>query len=127
MTTPLFIDGAFVVGDDGARAGGVLIEGGHIAAVAYTDDERAALRTRAGEAVDGSGHWLMPGLIDAHAHAYFALLRGTENSLPLELWSLYTTLYGRAIRRGDDPRGDPTRRRETDFAAASPGRSITRR
>jgi 5-methylthioadenosine/S-adenosylhomocysteine deaminase len=39
---------------------------------------------------------LIPGLIDAHAHGYATLLRGTDNSLPLELWALYTTLYGRA-------------------------------
>ena len=57
----------------------------------------AALRARAAEVVDASGHWLMPGMVDAHAHAYGTLLRGTENSLPLELWALHTMLYGQAF------------------------------
>src|SRR4030095_5281811 len=30
-------------------------------------------------------------------HAYANVLRGTENSLPLELWALYTVAYGRAL------------------------------
>ena len=29
-------------------------------------------------------------------HGYATLLRGTENSMPLELWALYTVMYGRA-------------------------------
>jgi 5-methylthioadenosine/S-adenosylhomocysteine deaminase len=95
--TSVLIDGAFVCADGTARPGAVLVEGKRIAAVGWTADDRAALRTHAHEMVDGSGHWLMPGLIDAHAHAYGTLLRGTESSLPLELWALHTTLYGRAF------------------------------
>jgi 5-methylthioadenosine/S-adenosylhomocysteine deaminase len=97
MTSSILIDGALVCADGAARCGAVLVEGKRIGAVAWTDDDRAALRGRAVSVVDASGHWLMPGLIDAHAHAYGTLLRGTENSLPLELWSLHTTLYGRAF------------------------------
>lgn len=94
---PLLIDGALVCGDGNPRPGGVLVSDGQIAAVAWSPEDRVALRNRAGEIVDASGHWLMPGLIDAHAHAYGTLLRGTENALPLELWALYTTVYGRAF------------------------------
>ena len=91
------INGAFVCADGAAREGAVLVEGNRIAAVAFGTDDRAALAARAREVVDGTGRTLMPGLIDAHAHAYASLLRGTENSQPLELWALFTTLYGRAI------------------------------
>jgi 5-methylthioadenosine/S-adenosylhomocysteine deaminase len=97
MMVPICIDGAFVVADGEPRVGAVLVEDGRISAIAWTDVDRTDLRGRAGDVVDGTGRWLMPGLIDAHAHAYGALLRGTENSLPLELWALYTTLYGRAF------------------------------
>lgn len=95
MTVPLLIDGAQVWGDDGFRTGGVLVEGERIAAVAWSDAERTALRARAAETIDAAAFWLIPGLIDAHAHGYSTLLRGTEADLPLELWALYTTLYGR--------------------------------
>jgi 5-methylthioadenosine/S-adenosylhomocysteine deaminase len=97
MTAPICIDGAFVCAEDEPRIGAVLVEDRRIAAVAWSAVDRADLRARAAEMVDGTGHWLMPGLIDAHAHAYGTLLRGTENSLPLELWALHTTLYGRVF------------------------------
>ena len=92
------VDGALVLGGGGGmRPGAVLVDGAKIAAVGWSDTERRDLRARAREVVDGTGHYLIPGLVDAHAHAYGALLRGTENSLPLELWALHTTLYGRAL------------------------------
>lgn len=75
----------------------MLVDGDRIVAVTFSDIERRDLRTRAAEIVDAFGRYLVPGLIDAHAHSYGALLRGTENSLPLELWALHTTLYGRAM------------------------------
>jgi cytosine/adenosine deaminase-related metal-dependent hydrolase len=88
----MVIDGALVLGERGFAAGSVLVEGKRIAAVAGPGE----LSGRAGEIVDARGMWLIPGLIDAHAHGYATLLRGTENSMPLELWALYTVLYGRA-------------------------------
>ncbi len=97
MTGPICIDGAFVSADGEPRVGSVSIEERRIAALGWSVIDRADLRRRAAEIVNGTGHWLMPGLIDAHIHAYGALLRGTENSLPLELWALHTTLYGRAF------------------------------
>jgi 5-methylthioadenosine/S-adenosylhomocysteine deaminase len=94
---PCAIDGALVLSDSGFAAGTVLVEGRHIAAVAWSAAERKALRARAGTVVAAEGHWLIPGLVDGHAHGYAALLRGTQNALPLELWAFYTVLYGRAF------------------------------
>jgi len=83
--------------DDEPRAGGVLVEGGSIAAVALTDREQREARARAREVLDAAGMLVMPGLINAHYHSYGTLLKGTENSLPLEPWALYTVAYGRAL------------------------------
>ncbi|HME25503.1 MAG TPA: amidohydrolase family protein [Acetobacteraceae bacterium] len=87
---------ALVLRDAGFAEGTVLVEGNRIAVVGLSSVDRAALRERAMEHVDAGNCWLIPGLIDAHAHGYATLLRGTQNSMPLELWSLYTVLYGRA-------------------------------
>jgi 5-methylthioadenosine/S-adenosylhomocysteine deaminase len=95
--TSCAIDGALVLSDSGFAAGTVLVESRQIAAVAWSAAEREALRARAGTIVAAEGHWLIPGLVDGHAHGYAALLRGTQNSLPLELWAFYTVLYGRAF------------------------------
>ncbi len=89
----VLIANALVLGEQGFAPGAVLVEGDRIAAIG----EAAQLRHRAREVVDAAGCWLIPGLIDAHAHGYSSLLRGTENALPLELWALYTVLYGRAF------------------------------
>jgi 5-methylthioadenosine/S-adenosylhomocysteine deaminase len=95
--TSCAIDGALVLSDSGFATGTVLVEGRHIAAVAWSAAEREALRARAATVVAAAGHWLIPGLVDGHSHAYAALLRGTQTSLPLELWAFYTVLYGRAF------------------------------
>jgi cytosine/adenosine deaminase-related metal-dependent hydrolase len=92
--TAIAIDGAHVLADRGFRLGTVAIDGATIAAVAFGDDERRALYAGAAEIVDGTGCWLVPGLVDAHTHAYGTLLRGTESALPLELWAFYTIAYG---------------------------------
>jgi 5-methylthioadenosine/S-adenosylhomocysteine deaminase len=97
LMTSCAIDGALVLSDDGFAPGTVLVEGQHIAAVGWSAAEREALRARAATVVAAEGHWLIPGLVDGHAHGYAALLRGTQNSLPLELWAFYTVLYGRAF------------------------------
>lgn len=75
----------------------VLVEATRITAVATDREGRVALARRAAEHAEADDCWLVPGFADAHAHGYGTLLRGTENSLPLELWALYTTLYGRAF------------------------------
>jgi len=79
------------------RPGGVLVEGGSIAAVTLTDRERRDIQARAREVFDATGLVLMPGLVNAHYHSYGSVLKGTENSLPLEPWALYTVAYGRAL------------------------------
>ena len=73
------------------------MEDGRIAGIAWSESDRTDLRARAVQKLDASDCWLIPGLVDAHAHAYAAMLRGTESSLPLELWALFTTAYGRAL------------------------------
>jgi 5-methylthioadenosine/S-adenosylhomocysteine deaminase len=97
VTPSCAIDGALVLSERGFAEGTVLVEGRHIAAVVWSAADREALRARAQTSIAAQGHWLIPGLIDGHAHAYATLLRGTENSMPLELWALYTVLYGRAF------------------------------
>jgi 5-methylthioadenosine/S-adenosylhomocysteine deaminase len=82
---------------DRLEPGGVLVEDGAIAAVALGSDEDRALRQRAPEVVDAGGMILVPGLVNAHYHSYSTLLKGTENSLPLEAWALHTVAYGRAL------------------------------
>ncbi|MGH7268178.1 MAG: amidohydrolase family protein, partial [Candidatus Rokuibacteriota bacterium] len=97
MTRGLYIGNARlcrVDAGDRFEPGGVLIEDGAIAAVAVGSEEDRALRERAPEALDAGGMVLMPGLVNAHYHSYSPLLKGTENSLPLEAWALYTVAYG---------------------------------
>ncbi len=95
--TPILIDGAHLLQGGACRPASLLVRGRHIAAIATSDEDRLQLRGQAGEVVEAGAFWVLPGLIDAHAHAYAAILRGTENSLPLELWALYTVLYGKAL------------------------------
>ncbi len=75
----------------------VVIDAGCITAVLRSEGERLAACARADEVVAGDGKILIPGLVNAHTHSYCNLLRGTENSLPLEPWALYTVAYGRSL------------------------------
>ncbi|MGQ0677697.1 MAG: amidohydrolase family protein [Rhodospirillales bacterium] len=79
--------------------GAVLVESGRIAAVVTLPEEIAELAA-ATQRADLAGQVLIPGLISAHSHSYSTAARGTENSLPLEPWALYTVAYGRAL--GDE-------------------------
>ena len=88
---------ALVLGEAGFTEGTVSVDGNRITAVALSPEDRAALQRHAAEHVDAVRCWLIPGLIDAHAHGYATLLRGTENSMPLELWALYTVMYGLSL------------------------------
>lgn len=54
--------------------------------IAYIGDEAPADAARYGEAYDGAGKLLMPGLYNAHAHAPMTLLRGYAENLPLQAW-----------------------------------------
>ncbi|MBL8837181.1 MAG: amidohydrolase family protein [Alphaproteobacteria bacterium] len=95
---PLCISGGLILADAAGEPhrGTLLVERGRIAAVAHGPAE-AALESLAADRVDASGLVVMPGLVNAHHHAYANVLRGTENSLPLELWALYTVAFGRAL------------------------------
>jgi 5-methylthioadenosine/S-adenosylhomocysteine deaminase len=78
------------------RPGAVLIEGERIAGVAY-DDDAPRLAARAASTHDARGALVTPAFVNAHHHSYANILRGTENSYPLELWALFTVAHGRAI------------------------------
>src|SRR5438132_7998696 len=101
--TSLYIANARLVRSDAGDTlspGGVLVEDDTITAVASTPRADGEARARAREVFDAAGLVLMPGLVNAHYHSYSTLLKGTENSLPLESWALYTIAYGRAL--GDE-------------------------
>ncbi len=74
--------------------GGILIAGRRIIAV-LSPAEAEAAANGADQVVDVSGMVLMPPFFDCHVHSNSTLLRGTENSLPLELWSYNAINYGR--------------------------------
>lgn len=60
----------------------VAVRGNRIAAVGPTDSlSGAATRT-----IDGRGMVLMPGLINAHAHAAMVLFRGAAEDVTVEVW-----------------------------------------
>jgi 5-methylthioadenosine/S-adenosylhomocysteine deaminase len=71
-------------------SGSLLVEGERIAGVFIGKDGPSA----AGEVIDGAGLAVMPGLVNAHNHAYTNVLRGTCNDRRLESWALYTVAYG---------------------------------
>ncbi|MCC7046486.1 MAG: amidohydrolase family protein [Alphaproteobacteria bacterium] len=77
--------------------GAVLVEDARIVGLATDEAGAAALRRRAASRSDLAGRVLMPGLVNAHYHSYGTVVRGTENSLPLEQWALYTVAYGRSL------------------------------
>ena len=76
--------------------GGVVIIGGRVDRLLSPADVDAA-SAAADEVFDATGALVMPPLFDGHVHSPSTLLRGTENALPLELWSYYTINYGRAF------------------------------
>ena len=87
--TDLVIRNALVVTcDDGGKIiadGGVAVDKGRITAIASSAD-LAPLAERAKKVVDGTGHILMPGIVNTHCHAADSLFRGLVEDLPLEPW-----------------------------------------
>ncbi|KHE71628.1 hypothetical protein LD39_08800 [Halobacillus sp. BBL2006] len=79
--------------------GTIFIENGKVAKVIPQPYEDSSLQAE--EIVDGEGMIVMPGMTNAHYHSYSNLLKGTENALPLELWSLYTVAYGHSLTEED--------------------------
>lgn len=92
---------ALILADAAAEPlpGALLIDGNRIAGIAHGDDV-AALCARAAQVDDAGGALVLPGFVNAHHHSYANALRGTENALPLELWSLFTVAWGRALDAG---------------------------
>lgn len=87
--TDLVINNAIVVTCDARGTiidrGGVAVSNGRI--VELGSAEQLAPRTaRAKRVVDGTGHILMPGIVNTHCHAADSLFRGLVENLPLEPW-----------------------------------------
>ena len=76
--------------------GGLVIVGGRIDRL-LAPGGVAAASAAADEVFDATGALVMPPLFDGHVHSTSTLLRGTENAVPLELWSYYAINYGRAF------------------------------
>ncbi|MBX3578616.1 MAG: amidohydrolase [Rhizobiaceae bacterium] len=87
--TDLVITNAIVVTSDGAgtiiKGGGVAVAKGRITHVASSAD-LAPIASRAARVIDGTGHILMPGIVNTHCHAADSLFRGLVENLPLEPW-----------------------------------------
>jgi 5-methylthioadenosine/S-adenosylhomocysteine deaminase len=89
-----FRGGHLVTGDtDQPVRGGMLVVDGKIESLFDPSDE-ATVCAVAEETFDATGMLLTPPLFDAHVHSSATLFRGTENSLPLELWSYHAINYG---------------------------------
>ncbi len=87
--TDLVINNATVVTCDAGGTvidrGGVAVASGRIVALG-TAEQLAAVAAHARNVVDGSGHILMPGIVNTHCHAADSLFRGLVENLPLEPW-----------------------------------------
>ncbi len=75
--------------------GEIWFEGGEIRAVCEADGFDAPPGAKA-TAIEAAGRIVMPGLINAHSHSYTALLKGTVDAVPLDLYMI------RAIAGGSD-------------------------
>lgn len=97
MSTLVCIRNATVITlDDADRVfapGEIWIDGGRIVAVGPAGQAMKPPREPA-EIVDASGRIVIPGLINAHAHSYAALLKGTIDALPLDLYMLQVIAGG---------------------------------
>ena len=93
------IRGATVLPFDGSdrvvQNGEVWFEGGEILAVCGAGGFDAPPRGDA-TVIEAGGRIVMPGLINAHSHSYTALLKGTVDAVPLDLYMI------RAIAGGSD-------------------------
>lgn len=71
---------------DVIRDGALAIQDSKIIGVGPTDDILA--RYTADTIFDCSGHYIMPGLVNAHTHVPMTLLRGMADDLRLDVWLL---------------------------------------
>jgi len=66
----------------------VHVEGGRIVLVDPADAPVAGPAAEL-QQIDGAGHLLMPGLVNAHFHSSVNHLKGSLDSLPLEIFMLF--------------------------------------
>ena len=59
------------------------------------------------EELDGRGHLVLPGFVNAHYHSHDVLAKGTLEEVPLETWRLYA--LPPQYRRGRWRRSAPAR------------------
>jgi 5-methylthioadenosine/S-adenosylhomocysteine deaminase len=86
-------------GTEHARAT-VAVQDGVITVVDAGNAPGAAVGSDVRE-IDGAGHLVMPGLVNAHFHSSVNHLKGSLDSLPLELFMLYESPADGAVM---DPR-----------------------
>jgi cytosine/adenosine deaminase-related metal-dependent hydrolase len=67
----------------------VHVEDGRIALIDPTNAPLAPAVAAGVQQIDGAGHLLMPGLVNAHFHSSVNHLKGSLDSLPLEIFMLY--------------------------------------
>lgn len=89
MKAALIIRGARVMVSDADQhlptLRDVVIEDGRITAITEPDHAPAPPGT---EEIDGRGHLLVPGFVNAHYHSYDVLAKGTMEDMPFDLWAL---------------------------------------
>lgn len=89
MSSALLISGARVMlpGADPHKppSRDVLIQDGRIAAIAAPDE---AIGPAEAEVIEGVGHLLLPGFVNAHYHSYDVLAKGMIEEMPFDLWAL---------------------------------------
>ena len=77
----LTIKNIHVIGDDKTLRKDIYIENGRIAGVGRMPEGFAAE-----EVIDGSHKVLMPGMVNAHTHAYMSVFRNYADDLPFAEW-----------------------------------------
>ena len=73
------------------RVQDLVIDGGKIAQVGSTIDSSSY---RIEETIDAEEYLVIPGLINAHAHSYAGVLKGSIDNLPLDMYMLYAIASG---------------------------------
>ena len=85
------IANGFVWTDGAFRLANIVVDGRSITALVAP----GAAKDPYLETIDATGCAVLPPFFNGHVHSSSTLFRGTENSYPLELWSLWTVCYGR--------------------------------
>ena len=80
---------SFVPGRPVTEQADILVDGAVIAAVADAGSIAVTDPHDAVEVIDARGHLVMPGLVNGHFHSSVNHLKGSLDSLPLELFMLY--------------------------------------